>query len=201
VRSSSVTAVSAGAGVKDNAANDWSDCHGDDHNRAFKRSCRAAVIRSQLRPASPAPDSKHLATKFIVIPSAVSSRSWNLIFVRTAAVGAYAVRSQEPSRSIPGFTPQQHARFNTLFSSPLKWISGGDQPQGISSFQIWHVDVRFPRGNYSVASKFKSSPLFAKTHKPQSQSQMSWSGTPSLRKRGRNLSCEVCFWPPVLFSH
>ncbi|MCI0599163.1 MAG: RES domain-containing protein [Beijerinckiaceae bacterium] len=34
--------------------------------------------------------------KFIVIPSAVSSQSWNLIFVRMAAAGAYAVRSQEP---------------------------------------------------------------------------------------------------------
>ena len=33
---------------------------------------------------------------FIVIPSAVSSHSWNLIFVRTTATGAYAIRFQEP---------------------------------------------------------------------------------------------------------
>jgi len=34
--------------------------------------------------------------KFIVILSAVSTRSWNLIFVAATAAGAYAVRSQEP---------------------------------------------------------------------------------------------------------
>ena len=34
--------------------------------------------------------------KFVVIPSAVSTHSWNLIFVSTTAAGAYAVRSQEP---------------------------------------------------------------------------------------------------------
>jgi RES domain-containing protein len=34
--------------------------------------------------------------KFIAIPSAVSSRSWNLIFVSAAAAGAYDVRLQEP---------------------------------------------------------------------------------------------------------
>src|SRR5438105_7958383 len=33
--------------------------------------------------------------KFIVIPSAVSTHSWNLIFIATAAVGAYALREQE----------------------------------------------------------------------------------------------------------
>jgi RES domain-containing protein len=33
--------------------------------------------------------------KFIVIPSAVSTRSWNLILVGAAAAGAYVVRSQE----------------------------------------------------------------------------------------------------------
>lgn len=33
--------------------------------------------------------------KFIVIPSAVSTHSWNLIFVGTSAAGAYAVRLQE----------------------------------------------------------------------------------------------------------
>jgi RES domain-containing protein len=34
--------------------------------------------------------------KFVLIPSAVSAHSWNLIFAGTAAAGAYAVRSQEP---------------------------------------------------------------------------------------------------------
>lgn len=34
--------------------------------------------------------------KFILIPSAVSNHSWNLIFVATTATGAYAVKSQEP---------------------------------------------------------------------------------------------------------
>lgn len=34
--------------------------------------------------------------KFIVIPSVVSTASWNLIFVAARAAGAYAVKSQEP---------------------------------------------------------------------------------------------------------
>lgn len=33
--------------------------------------------------------------KFVLIPSAVSIHSWNLIFVGTVAAGAYAVKSQE----------------------------------------------------------------------------------------------------------
>ena len=33
--------------------------------------------------------------KFMMIPSAVSTHSWNLIFVGVSAAGAYAVRSQE----------------------------------------------------------------------------------------------------------
>jgi RES domain-containing protein len=37
--------------------------------------------------------SKH---KFVLIPSAVSTSSWNLIFVGSNAAGDYAVRSQEP---------------------------------------------------------------------------------------------------------
>lgn len=32
---------------------------------------------------------------FVMIPSAVSTRSWNLIFVASAAAGAYALKSQE----------------------------------------------------------------------------------------------------------
>ena len=35
------------------------------------------------------------AHKFVVIPSAVSTKSWNLIFVGSKAAGAYALRSQE----------------------------------------------------------------------------------------------------------
>jgi RES domain-containing protein len=34
--------------------------------------------------------------KFTAAPSAVSSHSWNLIFVAAAAAGAYDVRLQEP---------------------------------------------------------------------------------------------------------
>ncbi len=34
--------------------------------------------------------------KFMLIPSAVSTHSWNLIFVGTVAAGAYVLRSQEP---------------------------------------------------------------------------------------------------------
>lgn len=34
--------------------------------------------------------------RFIVIPSAVSTRSWNLIFDRTVAAGNYGLRAQEP---------------------------------------------------------------------------------------------------------
>jgi RES domain-containing protein len=33
--------------------------------------------------------------KFIVIPSVVSTKSWNLVFVEARAAGAYAVKSQE----------------------------------------------------------------------------------------------------------
>jgi len=34
--------------------------------------------------------------KFVLIPSAVSTHSWNLLFVASAAAGSYALRSQEP---------------------------------------------------------------------------------------------------------
>lgn len=36
------------------------------------------------------------AHKFVAIPSAVSTHSWNLIFVAATAAGAYDVRLQEP---------------------------------------------------------------------------------------------------------
>ncbi len=46
---------------------------------------------------------------FIVIPSAVSTCSWNLVFVATRAAGAYDLRSQEPfaldTRLHPPATP------------------------------------------------------------------------------------------------
>ncbi len=34
--------------------------------------------------------------KFVAIPSAVSTHSWNLIFVGSNAAGAYTMKSQEP---------------------------------------------------------------------------------------------------------
>jgi RES domain-containing protein len=55
-----------------------------------------------LRPGTPSAgqqafgDSLLLRSKFVVIPSTVSTQSWNLLFVATAAAGAYAMRSQEP---------------------------------------------------------------------------------------------------------
>jgi RES domain-containing protein len=55
-----------------------------------------------LRPGIPGAGQQAFGTrllaqhKFIVIPSAVSTHSWNLIFIGATAVGAYAIRSQEP---------------------------------------------------------------------------------------------------------
>jgi len=43
--------------------------------------------------------------KFVLIPSAVSAHSWNLVFVGTAAAGAYAVRSQEAFALDPRLHP------------------------------------------------------------------------------------------------
>jgi RES domain-containing protein len=34
--------------------------------------------------------------RFVVMPSVVSTHSWNLVFIAAAAAGAYAVRSQDP---------------------------------------------------------------------------------------------------------
>jgi len=54
-----------------------------------------------LRPGTPSAGQKAFGDdllrthKFTLIPSAVSNHSWNLIFVKTAADGAYACRSQE----------------------------------------------------------------------------------------------------------
>lgn len=54
-----------------------------------------------LRPGIPGAGQQAFGTgllaqhKFIVIPSVVSTHSWNLIFVGPTAAGAYAVRSQE----------------------------------------------------------------------------------------------------------
>jgi len=55
-----------------------------------------------LRPGIPGPgqqafgDALLALHKFVLIPSAVSTHSWNLIFVGAMAAGAYALRSQEP---------------------------------------------------------------------------------------------------------
>jgi RES domain-containing protein len=40
-------------------------------------------------------DSLLAAHKFILIPSAVSRASWNIIFVASTAAGLYKIRSQE----------------------------------------------------------------------------------------------------------
>jgi RES domain-containing protein len=54
-----------------------------------------------LRPGAPSAGQQAfgdvlLAThKFVVVPSAVSTHSWNLVFVGATATGAYALRSQE----------------------------------------------------------------------------------------------------------
>jgi RES domain-containing protein len=57
---------------------------------------------SWLRPGIPSAgqqtfgDGLLASHKFILIPSAVSTHSWNLIFVGAAAAGAYALRMQGP---------------------------------------------------------------------------------------------------------
>ena len=43
--------------------------------------------------------------KFVLIPSAVASRSWNLVFAQPTAAGAYALRSQEPFALDPRLHP------------------------------------------------------------------------------------------------
>lgn len=54
-----------------------------------------------LRPGIPSADQQRFGDdlfakhKFVVIPSAVSTSSWNLVFVASHAAGAYALRSQE----------------------------------------------------------------------------------------------------------
>ncbi len=45
--------------------------------------------------------------KFVLIPSVVSTHSWNLVFVGTAAAGAYAVRFQEPFALDPRLHPPE----------------------------------------------------------------------------------------------
>jgi len=57
--------------------------------------------RDWLRPGIPTVDQQKFGDdllgkhKFIAIPSAVSTSSWNLVFVALHAAGAYALRSQE----------------------------------------------------------------------------------------------------------
>jgi RES domain-containing protein len=65
---------------------------------------QSATIPNQnwLRPGFPSRGQQEFGDdllarhKFILIPSAVSSFSWNLVFVGSNAVGAYSVRMQEP---------------------------------------------------------------------------------------------------------
>jgi RES domain-containing protein len=58
--------------------------------------------RNWLKPVSPSTgqqafgDSLLAAHKFVLIPSAVSNRSWNLMFLKSNAAGAYALRDHEP---------------------------------------------------------------------------------------------------------
>lgn len=58
--------------------------------------------RNWLRPGIPSAGQQSFGDallaqhRFVLIPSAVSTHSWNLIFVNMTASGAYAVRSQEP---------------------------------------------------------------------------------------------------------
>jgi RES domain-containing protein len=50
------------------------------------------------------------AHKFVVIPSAVSSHSWNLLFVAATAAGAYQMRQQEPFALDTRLHPPQRRR-------------------------------------------------------------------------------------------
>jgi RES domain-containing protein len=59
-------------------------------------------VSDWLRPGFVSPEQQKFgdallnAHKFVIIPSAVSSHSWNLIFIASAATGAYKLRLQEP---------------------------------------------------------------------------------------------------------
>lgn len=58
--------------------------------------------RNWLRPVIPSAaqqrfgDGLLAAHKFVLIPSAISTRSWNLVFLKDQAAGAYALKEQEP---------------------------------------------------------------------------------------------------------
>lgn len=64
-----------------------------------------------LRPGVPSSgqqafgDALLAAHKFLLVPSVVSTHSWNLVFVGTSAAGAYAVRSQEKFALDPRLHP------------------------------------------------------------------------------------------------
>ena len=47
--------------------------------------------------------------KFVLIPSVVSTASWNLMFVASNAAGSYAVKSQEPFALDPRLHPASKA--------------------------------------------------------------------------------------------
>lgn len=65
---------------------------------------RPATVPNQnwLRPGIPSAGQQQFGDellarqKFVVIPSTVSTHSWNLIFIGSNAAGAYAMKSQEP---------------------------------------------------------------------------------------------------------
>jgi RES domain-containing protein len=58
--------------------------------------------KNWLKPVTPGAgqqkfgDALLAAHKFVLIPSAVSNRSWNLIFLKSNAADAYTLRDQEP---------------------------------------------------------------------------------------------------------
>ncbi|HXZ01092.1 MAG TPA: RES domain-containing protein [Stellaceae bacterium] len=64
-----------------------------------------------LRPGIPSAgqqqfgDALLAAHAFVVIPSVVSTKSWNLFFVAAAAAGVYALRSREPFALDPRLHP------------------------------------------------------------------------------------------------
>lgn len=82
-----------------------------------------------LRPGMPSAgqqafgDALLVRHRFVLIPSAVSSHNWNLLFIGIDAAGAYALRSQERSAldtslEPPTAEPQLPAAVATAGASP-----------------------------------------------------------------------------------
>jgi len=65
-----------------------------------------------LRPGTPSAGQQEFGDdllnrhRFILVPSAVSTHSWNLLFVGASAAGAYVVRLQEPFALDPRLHPR-----------------------------------------------------------------------------------------------